>query len=251
MFYSPAEMTKKIDSYLERERSTLTPTPFAALMQVIADKAEIGQSQEIFEDGQRPFLKDIPSNELTKDDGILLLAAADKAQHLTIGYLLQETDKWPEDALRQAALCASSKGYDMTMSAILNDMPHLNGKLFQQLLDHAADDDMRRTLATYRKKNLGEGWRINDEHEIQRKTEYPTLVHVFNFGACHVTTVIPGGDQSQHVTQRDFKDLQNDGELNIAYAKLQRFSSNPPPYHGKNAQAQRRVQKRERTPGNV
>ncbi|TNE30107.1 MAG: hypothetical protein EP349_05780 [Alphaproteobacteria bacterium] len=251
MFYSPAEMTRKVDSYLEQQRSISTLDPFAELMQAIAEKEKIGQGQEDFDSFHLPFLKGISANDLAKDDGILLLSAADKAQHHTIGYLLQETDQWPQDALKQAALCASSKGYDMTMRAVLKGLPDMNGSFFQQLLDCAADSDMRSTLESFRREALGEGWRINDEYEIQRKTEYPTLVHVFNFGACHVTTIIPGGEKGQQVIQRDFKDLQNDGELEIAYAKLQKFTANPPPYRGKDTSATRRIQKRERTARNV
>ncbi len=251
MFYSTAEMTRKIDSYLKRQHSMLTDDPFAALMQAIANKENTGQGQEDFESEHLAFLKSIPADDMIKDDGILMLAAADKAQHRTISYMLQETDQWPKDVLKQAALCASSKGYDMTMRAILNGMPDLDGAFFQKLLDGAADSDMRSTLERFRKETLGEGWRINDDYEIQRKTEYPTLVHVFNFGAGHVTTIIPGGEKGQQVIQRDFKDLQNDGELTIAYEKLRKFTANPPAYRGKDAGATRRVQKRERTPGNV
>lgn len=245
MFYSPAEMTQKIDSYLEHQQLLPVPDPFAELMQTIADKEKIGQGAEDFESLHLPFLKGIPIAELAKDDGILLLAAADKAQHHTISFMLQETDQWPQDALKQAALCAASKGYDMTMRAILKGFPDIDGKFFAQLLETAADNDMRTTLQKYRQEELGEGWRINDNHEIQRKTEYPTLVHVFNFGAGHVTTIIPGGEKGQQVIQRDFKDLQNDGELDIAYAKLKKFTANPPAYHGKDSRAARRVNKRE------
>lgn len=245
MFYSPAEMTRKIDSYLKQQHSVLVSAPFSELMQAIAEKENIGQGQEDFESEHLPLLKAIPAEELAKDDGILLLAAADKAQHFTISHMLQETDQWPQDTLQQAALCAASKGYDRTMRSLLNGMPALDGNFFQKLQDCAADSDMRNTLQSFRKEKLGEGWRINDDHEIQRKTEYPTLVHVFNFGAGHVTTVIPGGEKGQQVIQRDFKDLQNDGELNIAYAKLKTFAGNPPAYHGKDSRAARRINKRE------
>lgn len=244
MFYSPAEMTRKIDSYLENQHLLSALDPFAELMQAIAKKENIGQGAEDFEGLHLPLLKGIAADELVKDDGILLLAAADKAQHLTISFILQKTEKWPKDVLKQAALCASSKGYDMTMRAILSGTPDIDGKFFQQLLKTAADDAMRTTLQTYRKETLGEGWRINDDHEIQRKTEYPTLVHIFNFGAGHVTTIIPGGDKTPQVIQRDFKDLQNDGELDIAYKKLKKFASNPPAYHGKDSRTVRRIQKR-------
>lgn len=245
MFYSPAEMTQKIDSYLERQHSTPSTDAFAALMQAIANREEIGQGSDAFNSEHLYFLKNIPAEDLAKDDGILLLAATDKAQHHTIAYILQENDQWPEDALKQAALCAASKGYGMTMRALLKVMPEMGGIFFQELLDCAADSDMRSTLQRFRNEALGEGWRINDEYEIQRKTEYPTLVHVFNFGACHVTTIIPGGEKGQQVIQRDFKDLQNDGELNIAYEKLCKFTANPPAYHGKDSRALRRIPKRE------
>lgn len=245
MFYSPAEMTRKIDSYLEHRQLLQVSDPFTELMQAIADSEKIGQGPEDFENLHLPLLKNIPDNELTKDDGILLLAAADKAQHLTISYILQKAGDWPADALKQAALCASGKGYDVTIRNVLNGFTDMNGKFFRQLQDCAADNEMRSALQKYRQESLGDGWRINDEHEIQRKTEYPTLVHVFNFGAGHVTTIVPGGDKGQQVIQRDFKDLQNDGELDIAYAKLKKFTANPPAYHGKDSRAARRVNKRE------
>lgn len=121
-------------------------------MQAIANKENIGQGQEDFESEHLALLKSIPAGDMIKDDGILMLAAADKAQHRTISYMLQETDQWPKDVLKQAALCASSKGYDMTMRAILNGMPDMDGAFFQKLLDGAADSDMRSTLNASAKK---------------------------------------------------------------------------------------------------
>ena len=233
---------QRIDFYQAKEDSA---DPFTQLIQLIANREESGQGEEDFRDNYQSLFEHVSDEDLVKDNGIILMAAVDKGMRHTVEYLMKQTDEWPRDVVQECIRHAAENGYDYTTLGLLDNTEHVDGALYQEIYDNAPDDTMRSNLKSYRKKRLGEGWNINDDYEIQRTTTNDIRVtNIFNFASCHVTTVIHNNNASHTVVTRDFKDLQQDDELKIAYNKLSQFVKTPPPYRGKDATSQRRVPKR-------
>lgn len=237
MPYDAKEMTRKIDDYAVCANPS---DPYAQILKLIAEKEGTGQHSDEFQENYAPLLQKIPSKELVKDGGLLLAAATDKALWCVIEYLLTATDHWENKTVTDALLQAAEHDYPNTLNTLLENAPPdiPDARLLRKITEITKGKQTESVVQNYRKTLLGEGWQINEDYEIQRISRNPTIVHIFNFGANHVTTVFPEKNQ---VIRTDFKDLQNDAELDTAYRKLSLLSENPPPYRGKDTGAIRRI----------
>ncbi len=199
-------------------------------------------------------LRELPAQDLTRRSGVLLVAAAEKGLIPCLDYLLKHGKDWPQQVIEEAAVEAAKHRQSDAVLFLLKKTENWDGKLFQKLLATADKDhntDLHDELDYLKKEYLGKNWQINSDYQITRKEEdddyYEYVKTVFNFAACYVRTIIRDTDlETQHVSERDFRDFQSDGEITIAYDKLKKFSSNPPEYRGKDTgQNIRRIHKRE------
>ncbi|TVQ82670.1 MAG: hypothetical protein EA357_09520 [Micavibrio sp.] len=199
-------------------------------------------------------LRELPARDLTRRSGVLLVAAAEKGLIPCLAYLLKQGKDWPQQTVEEAAVEAAKYEQSDAVLFLLKNTDGWDGKLFQKLLSVAEKDhntDLYDELEYFKKEHLGKNWHINSDYQITRKEEdddyYEYIKTVFNFAACYVRTIIRDTDlETQHVSERDFRDFQSDGEITIAYDKLKKFSSNPPEYRGKDTgQNIRRIHKRE------
>lgn len=161
----------------------------------------------IIDNADMDFLKKIVAAgvDLTRNRGEALLKAAHSNRNETVDYLLAHETNWPAKAVNDA-------------------------------LDQSRDNKVRASLSDYRKR-IASGWELGNDFEISREQKYgsgDSIRRIFNFRSCQVTTIVSKNDPPHmNVTHRDFKDYQSDGEIREAFAKLQRLSSNPPEYSGK------------------
>ena len=199
----------------------------------------------------------VHEEDLTQRNGLLLVAAASNDLPKTIKYLFQKAE-WHPDDIKSAIRSACDNDKEDSLASLLKHAPSEDERAFCQLFQYAYSQDnsrMQRTLDNLQNELLGKGWQIEDDHIISYKdTDYgdPSIKTTFNFGACHVRTVyaITGESSKLKVHQKDFEELQSEGELEIAYKKLSQFVANPPQFRGKTTgmTQHRHVPNRKRSP---
>ena len=183
--------------------------------------------------------------ELTKDT-TLLRHAVEKQYRSAIDCLIERTQDWPQETVKELIFESAEAGNITGLSRLLPLVQDDRLKVLKQL-DSNRDKygrDIGNTINSHKAAYLGYDWKVLNDHEISKTTscKTATIERVFNFNAMSVTT-ITSKDKNIIVSEKNFEDCQADGDIEAAHQKLSVFGS-PPAYLGKDYKAPRTVKRR-------
>lgn len=212
------------------------------------------QREDFFREELAPLFKEIAPDELSvQKDDLLLKSAACNASDVT-ELLLNRFPDLSFDTIKKAAASSAEKGHTTNLRAMMNNKrqhpQYLELLLFLNARRDSYPSATQQILHSLRHHYLGDGWKVLNPREISQTSNATTasIERIFNFQALNITTIatVSGKTPAVSVTDRNFNDCQSDEAITAAHEKLALFEKDAPPYRGKNAQPQRRVQKRDR-----
>ncbi|TVQ82672.1 MAG: hypothetical protein EA357_09530 [Micavibrio sp.] len=187
------------------------------------------------------------AEELTVKNGLLLEYAVKNNDAKAVEFLARKA-QWPAESYQNTALYAAKQGEGRLLGAVLSIAHPQKSALLHQLNDNfdSYDGQVQGEIKKAKDSHLGAGWKIIGQGEISKtvRTYTAALERVFNFNAMNVTTIATQ-DKAVSVTERNFRDCQDDADIQEAYEKLCVFEKNPPVYKGKDTGVEpRRIARR-------
>ena len=182
-------------------------------------------------------------DDLTQYDSRLLLHMVRNNKAKTVEYLLQNEKNWDSSVIKDGlAFCAENGYYDVLEKIMLNSK-EWNAEDYNRAIDNAVSPNMLRRVKQIKDKILGSGWYVDDNHTVRKEQKFEAangsnrniyLTTIFNFKACEVTKVMrfSNSHNAEDVTHKNFSEYQSDKEINDAYEKLCKFSTNPVKFNG-------------------